>query len=105
VDAVIVPSIWWENSPVVIQEALQAGRPVICSNIGGMAEKVRPGLDGLHFAAGQPRSLARLLQSIANRPEMLDEIAATIRPPWTAEDALRAHLDLYHSLLPAAATR
>ncbi len=103
VDAVIVPSIWWENSPVVIQEALQARKPVICSNIGGMAEKVRLGLDGLHFAAGQPRSLARLLQSIANRPEMLDEIAATIRPPWAAEDALRAHLDLYGSLAVAAA--
>lgn len=102
-DAVIVPSIWWENSPVVIQEALQVGRPVICSNIGGMAEKVRPGLDGLHFAAGQPRSLARLLQSIANRPEILDEIAATIRPPWSAEDALRAHVDLYASLAVTAA--
>jgi glycosyltransferase involved in cell wall biosynthesis len=104
VDAVIVPSIWWENSPVVIQEALQAGKPVICSNIGGMAEKVRPGLDGLHFAAGQPRALARLLKSIANHPEMLDDIAATIRPPWAAEDALRAHLELYRSLIPAAAT-
>jgi hypothetical protein len=69
-----------------------------------MAEKVRPGLDGLHFAAGQPRALARLLKSIANHPEMLDDIAATIRPPWAAEDALRAHLELYRSLIPAAAT-
>ena len=43
---VIVPSTWWENSPMVIQEAFLYGRPVICSDIGGMAEKVRSGVDG-----------------------------------------------------------
>ena len=37
---VLVPSIWWENSPLVIQEAFFHGRPVICSDVGGMAEKV-----------------------------------------------------------------
>lgn len=40
IDWVVVPSIWWENSPMVIQEAFAAGRPVIASDIGGMAEKV-----------------------------------------------------------------
>ncbi len=39
VDWVVVPSIWWENSPVVIQEARLAMRPVLCSDIGGMREK------------------------------------------------------------------
>ena len=52
------PSIWWENSPLVIQEAFQHGRPVICSDIGGMAEKVTDGVNGLHFRAGDPDSLA-----------------------------------------------
>ena len=58
IDWVVVPSIWWENSPLVIQEAFLHGRPVICSDIGGMAEKVRHGVDGLHFRVGddaQPR--------------------------------------------------
>ena len=45
VDWVIVPSIWWENSPLVIQEAFHFGRPVICSDIGGMAEKVDDGVE------------------------------------------------------------
>ena len=40
IDWVVVPSRWWENSPLVIQEAFMHGRPVICSDIGGMAEKV-----------------------------------------------------------------
>ena len=38
----------------MIAEAHAHGRPVICSNIGGMAEAVRDGVDGLHFPAGDP---------------------------------------------------
>ena len=52
---VVVPSIWWENAPLVIREAFQAGRPVICSDIGGMAESVRDGVDGLHFPDARRR--------------------------------------------------
>jgi glycosyltransferase involved in cell wall biosynthesis len=61
VDWVVVPSIWWENSPLVIQEARMAGRPLIVSDIGGMAEKVTPGEDGLVFAAGDAAALAEAM--------------------------------------------
>jgi glycosyltransferase involved in cell wall biosynthesis len=61
VDWVVVPSVWWENSPLVIQEAFLHRRPVICSDIGGMAEKVTDGVNGLHFAAGDPASLAETI--------------------------------------------
>lgn len=66
VDWVVVPSIWWENSPVVIQEAKAAGVPVLCADIGGMSEKIRPGTDGLHFAAGDARDLAEKLLAIVS---------------------------------------
>ncbi|MDQ7990025.1 MAG: glycosyltransferase family 4 protein [Candidatus Dactylopiibacterium sp.] len=52
VDWVVVPSIWWENSPMVIQEAFTCGRPLLVSDIGGMAEKVGDGVDGIHVPAG-----------------------------------------------------
>ncbi|MCZ8109179.1 MAG: glycosyltransferase, partial [Burkholderiales bacterium] len=57
-DWIIVPSIWWENSPVVIQEALAIGKPVLCSRIGGMAEKVEDGVTGAYFEAGSASDLA-----------------------------------------------
>ena len=86
VDAVIVPSIWWENSPLVIQEALSSLRPIICSDIGGMAEKVRDGIDGFHFRAGDPRSLAELLATLGRAPERLQAMQSTMgRPPSIAE--------------------
>ena len=64
VDWVVVPSIWWENSPVVIQEARAAGIPVLCADIGGMREKVRQGIDGAHFLARSPSDLAAKIQAI-----------------------------------------
>jgi glycosyltransferase involved in cell wall biosynthesis len=62
IDWVVVPSLWWENSPLVIQEAFLHGRPVICADVGGMAEKVEPGVDGLHFRAHDPLSLAETIR-------------------------------------------
>jgi glycosyltransferase involved in cell wall biosynthesis len=47
IDWTIIPSIWWENSPIVIQESFYHGRPMICSNIGGMAEKITDGVDSI----------------------------------------------------------
>lgn len=65
IDWVLVPSIWWENSPMVIQEAFVNGRPVIASDIGGMKEKVTHEVDGLHFEARNPLSLAETLKNAA----------------------------------------
>src|SRR5207244_4345149 len=56
IDWVVVPSVWWENSPLVIQDAFLHERPVICSNIGGMAEKV---IDGVKWTPFPRRRSAR----------------------------------------------
>ena len=100
VDAVVVPSVWWENSPVVIQEALRNRRPVICSDLGGMAEKVRDGQDGFHFPAGNAAALADLLAGLAAERSRLGAVAKTLAAPATPAQTLDAHLDLYRRLRP-----
>lgn len=97
--AVVVPSIWWENSPLVIQEALSARRPVICSDIGGMAEKVRDGVDGFHFRARSGVALAELLRELADDPARLAALAPTLAVPPTAAETVQATRALYHRLL------
>ena len=97
-DVTIVPSIWWENSPVVIQEAFRNRRPVVCSDIGGMAEKVRDGLDGWHFQAGSAWSLAELLKRLAGRRDMVQAVMATMQRPPEAEAIVATHLELYRGL-------
>jgi glycosyltransferase involved in cell wall biosynthesis len=64
-DFVLMASKWWENSPVVIQEAFAAQRPVIAPNIGGMAEKITDRVSGRHFMPNDPADLARLLLECA----------------------------------------
>lgn len=98
VDWVVLPSIWWENSPVVIQEALHHRRPIICSDIGGMAEKVRDVTDGLHFRAGSAQDLADRLIEVLNEPKVWERLHTTMRSPMSHIDSAREHADLYRRL-------
>ncbi|MGI9335528.1 MAG: glycosyltransferase family 4 protein [Gammaproteobacteria bacterium] len=95
VDWVIVPSIWWESSPLVIQEAFAARRPVICSNIGGMAEAVRDGVDGLWFEAGHAADLAATMERAMDDPELRGHCQAGITAPVPLEEIAARHLRLY----------
>ncbi|MDG6912526.1 MAG: glycosyltransferase family 4 protein [Nitrososphaerota archaeon] len=70
-DVLVVPSIWEENSPLVIHEAQQAGIPIITSSMGGMGELVRHGLNGWTYAHRDVRALTGRLQDAINNPERL----------------------------------
>lgn len=111
IDWVVVPSTWWENSPVVIQEAFFHGRPIITSDIGGMAEKVQHNVDGLHFRASSAESLVDRLIEAIRTPALWTKLRGRIRPPMTAEGAAEQHLGLYRELIgkrqrqPAAGRR
>ncbi len=96
VDWVVVPSTWWENSPLVIQEAFLHGRPVICSAVGGMAEKVQDGVDGLHFELGNPGSLAGTIGRAVHTPGLWETLRAGI-PPVHAMDDHVANLTAHYS--------
>lgn len=95
VDWVVVPSIWWENSPLVIQEAFMHGKPVICSDIGGMAEKVTDGVDGLHFKASDPSSLARVIRRASTEPGLWERLRSGIRPILPMADHITNLTSLY----------
>jgi glycosyltransferase involved in cell wall biosynthesis len=99
VDWVVVPSTWWENSPVVIQEAFLHGRPIICSDIGGMAEKIRNNVDGLHFRAASAESLVDRLVEALRSPDLWDRLRARVPRPISAVEAAEQHRALYERLL------
>jgi glycosyltransferase involved in cell wall biosynthesis len=99
VDWVVVPSIWWENSPLIIQEAFLHRRPPIVSDIGGMAEKVAHRENGLHFRAGSPEDLADRLGEALKEPNLWDRLSeAAPRPPDLARFA-DEHLVVYREAL------
>lgn len=96
-DWVVMASVWWENSPVVIQEARKFGRPVICPDLGGMGEKVEEGVGGLKFQARSAASLRYLVRRIAETPDMstYTELIARLPDYTTVERAASAHLAVY----------
>ncbi|MGH8050047.1 MAG: glycosyltransferase [Arenimonas sp.] len=57
----IVPSLWYENAPLVLCSAVAAGTPAIVSNFDGMTEVIREGINGLQFTAGNSDELAQIL--------------------------------------------
>jgi glycosyltransferase involved in cell wall biosynthesis len=92
---IVVPSIWWENSPLVIQEAFLAGRPPIVANIGGMCEKVTNGVNGLHFTARNSAALADVMRQVAGDDELWRTLRFGINPPPTMDEMNESLLRLY----------
>jgi glycosyltransferase involved in cell wall biosynthesis len=93
-DYMVMPSRWWENSPVVIQEARACQVPIIVSDIGGMREKVVPGINGLWFEAGNAVSLAALLEELL---VSVGQRGFQITTPLSHTDSFLQHLPVYQS--------
>ena len=94
-DWVVVPSVWWENSPVVIQEAFAHRRPVICSDIGGLAEKVSHEVDGLHFRCHDPQHLAATMVRAMSEDGLWETLSERITPPLGVAACVDRHQAVY----------
>jgi glycosyltransferase involved in cell wall biosynthesis len=107
IDWVVVPSIWWETGPMVAIEAFQYGRPVICSDIGGMSEKVTDGVNGLHFRRRDAERLAETMLRAATTPALWDLLRAGIptEPPRRLNDHVRVLWGIYRRLLSEKLSR
>jgi glycosyltransferase involved in cell wall biosynthesis len=95
VDWCIVPSIWWEIFGLVISEAWMFGRPVICSNVGGMAERVHDEVDGLHFQVGDARALAETMRRACTEEGLWDRLAGALPTPPTRAAMVGSYREVY----------
>ena len=100
-DVLVVPSVWYENAPLVISEARATGIPVVASRLGGMAEMVRDGVDGLLFAPGDDRALAAALRRLATEEGLLDRLREGNRPPRWIDDEVGDLRSVYAGLIGA----
>lgn len=91
IDVLVVPSLWYENSPLVIHEAYQAGVPVVGSRIGGIADLVEDGRTGFLYDPRSPIELVAALRRLLENRVLLGTLAdgAGTRPrvKSIAEDA------------------
>jgi len=98
-DLLVVPSVWFENSPLSIHEALATGVPLAVSDLGGMAELVEDGRTGWRFRAGDAEDLARVLADVLRDPGRL--AALERRPVKDMRDSARELEERYAALAAA----
>jgi glycosyltransferase involved in cell wall biosynthesis len=79
VDVLVMGSIWYENSPMVIQEAFCHGLPVLAPKLGGMAEKINHNKNGLLYEAANISALASLFVQLTADPKLVAKLKANAR--------------------------
>jgi glycosyltransferase involved in cell wall biosynthesis len=98
-DVLAVPSQWMETGPMVVLEAFAAGVPVLGSRLGGIAELVRDGVDGVLVEPASVTAWTAALRALATEPERLARLRAGIQPPRTMATAAAEMAQLYCRLL------
>lgn len=102
IDVLVVPSLWYENTPLVIYSAMAAGCPVIASDLGGMSEVVQHNINGLLVNPGDPNDLANaILRLVADR-NLLDELSAQCKRPKSIREYVAELLAVYGEVCESA---
>lgn len=105
IDVLVVPSIWYENSPLVIHEAFLARIPVITSNLGGMAELVQHGKNGLLFRPRDVDDLRSKMESLINEPKLIKKLAPDPADVRTIQEDAASIMSIYKQLLKLKSSR
>jgi len=89
VDVAVLPSMWWDCAPLAAAECLAARVPLVVPRLGGLAEAVRDGVDGLVVDPLSADALAAALERLAGEDGLLERLQAGIEPPRS----FAAHVD------------
>lgn len=92
IDLLVIPSRWYENSPLVLLNALATHTPVLVADVAGMTEFLEPGVNGYAFERGSAEQLYRRLHDLVLKRESLYAMSTTTNyertPAMMAEETL-----------------
>ena len=97
-DVLVVPSVWRENTPLVIYSAQAAGCPVIGSDVGGIASAVENEGNGLLFPAGDAAALASCIERLATDEALLARLSEGAKPPVSIDEYCAVIENQYQAL-------
>lgn len=100
IDCIVTPSIWPENSPVSILEALALGTPVICADGAGMTNLIEHGQNGLLFKSRSAADLAKQIRTLADDRALLHRMQREVRCLQTLSDDVAAFEKIYAAARP-----
>lgn len=97
-DILAIPSTWYENSPLVLLNALATHTPVLVSDVQGLTEFISEGQDGWSFRRGDGADLARVLAGLVADPDRVRRASEETQYDRTtrsmAEDVARIYDDV-----------
>jgi glycosyltransferase involved in cell wall biosynthesis len=100
---VVVPSEWYENSPLVIYESFSMGKPVIGARIGGISELIEHGVDGFLFEAGNVQELRQRITYLVEHKKERTKMGRAARKKAEKEIDFHSHypkiMEIYSSLV------
>jgi glycosyltransferase involved in cell wall biosynthesis len=102
IDVLVVPSVWPENSPVTISEAMASGIPVIASDIGGISELVEDGVTGFLVPLRDSHAMAERIGRLLEHPELKQEMgqAALARiQPYRLQNQVEQIVGIYQQVV------
>jgi glycosyltransferase involved in cell wall biosynthesis len=98
-DLIAVPSRWLETGPLVVLEAFAAGVPVLGAKLGGIAELVRDGVDGVLVAPDDAAAWAVAIDRLAEDRRAAEALRARITPPRTMDAVADDMATIYTQIL------
>lgn len=102
VDAVAVPSLWYETFSLIAHEAFAAGVPVVASRLGALAEAVRDDVDGLLVPPGDVDAWRAVLQRLMDDPATLARLRAGVQRPLELAQHIQRLSDIYAQVVVGA---
>jgi len=99
IDVLVVPSMWYENAPLVISEAFAAGVPVIGSDVPGISALVKEGVNGLLFPRGDEEDLTRCLEKFLYEPDLLTKLRKNLPPVKSIQENGDELEEIYYKLI------
>jgi glycosyltransferase involved in cell wall biosynthesis len=99
IDFLVIPSTWYENSPLVLLNALASHTPVIVSDVEGLTEFLEPGVNGYTFARGSVDGLERVMGEIIKGGGSMRKLSLITNYPKTSMSMTKEVLQIYSSIL------
>lgn len=88
IDVLVIPSAWYENTPLVLYQAFASGTPIVATDLGGLSEVIEHDVNGLLFGVNDPEDMSRQLRRFLNEPDLLSRLRDGIESPRTVADSV-----------------
>ncbi|CAO4134593.1 glycosyltransferase family 4 protein [Methylorubrum extorquens] len=101
-DVMVIPSTWYENSPLILLQSLATHTPTIVSDVAGMTEFVKDGVNGFHFVRGSAKDLEAKLRAFLDDPLLAARMSEATHYDRTALDMAKDVSETYSSIATEA---